>query len=845
MSRPQIGIDRLPARRLTNEPRESMNCKSCRKRKIKCNRTRPTCEACQVFACPCIYDAVPKKRGPKTDVLEALLKRVDGLEKRLHSEGKSDAILDPESSPSETASDSKNELGNGNGNGNGNDPASATRPLLEIAPNPATGSANQLMSPVEPSLQTPSIVPDLLLDTYFTRIHGKPYHILDETTTRQRMQANQLPSYLAYAIYAVSARYAPHFGGYNAAVRIGQEYARRSRMELDIDEPSIECLQTLMLLAQASFQNGKGKKTFMLLTSAISMVIALDLHRELPINLKVTPMEREGRRRLFWSCYLMDRFSATGSKRPSLIADESIVLRLPSWQLHPGAMLLEGDYFPNGSNLQYMAGSGKGAQGSMGMLIGIAKVLGITNRYLAAGGVKGDSHFPWHSLSNLSKIRQELDIWASDTQDTFTTIESLFGQPDSTILVLSKLVYHLIHCLIYRPFLPVDLAELSGTSQHQSWQIEATNLCFLHANAIAELVEIGRASSLLDWPAFVGYCVCTAGTIHVHGAHYPGREGEVFSVSPEFLSREMNQLSELRFLWAGAQHQRDTLQTIYGCHTELVKSLASNPIRFSPVFQLEDFFDRYPGQIFDGAHVTFTDIQMESVHESNLTTYNIEQRNNMYMNSSVVNLDNYSHSVSNNAYSNGHPTKKRRSTASSAPKPPAPSAPLPTPTSATYPPHNITVAPADHKQQDAKNPPTTSLPPFTPPGGASSSGLANHPSAGRDANPSNNNNNNNHHGLNIPFSPNFVFSPLPQLASLTQTPTPANHDQSVTAFDPMFGVPTPYDQQPTPGGASTSGSVHTDPDKDPFLSLLEQLAENEVSRGGPSELDFFLGGGTA
>jgi hypothetical protein len=35
-----------------------------------------------------IIDAVPKKRGPKTDVLEALLKRVDGLEKRLKDENK-------------------------------------------------------------------------------------------------------------------------------------------------------------------------------------------------------------------------------------------------------------------------------------------------------------------------------------------------------------------------------------------------------------------------------------------------------------------------------------------------------------------------------------------------------------------------------------------------------------------------------------------------------------------------------------------------------------------------------------------------------------------------------------
>ncbi|KAH8730253.1 fungal-specific transcription factor domain-containing protein [Phaeosphaeriaceae sp. PMI808] len=816
--RPQIGIDRLPARRISNEPREAMNCKSCRKRKIKCNRTRPTCEACQVFNCPCIYDAVPKKRGPKTDVLEALLKRVDGLEKRLHTEGKSDDLTDLDPTTT-TAQDTSN---SNDSNGSSASPSQPSRQSNDIAPNhahshaQATSHVHQLMSPIEPSIQSQSLSPELLVDAYFTRIHGKPYYILDEATTRQRLQTNQLPAHLAYAIYAVAARYAafaPHFGGYASAVQIGQEYARRARLELDIDEPSIEALQTLMLLAQASFQLGKGKKTFMLLTSAISMAFALDLHRELPAGMKVTPAEREGRRRLFWSCYLMDRFSATGSKRPSLVSDESIVLRLPSWQLHPGTILLEGDYFPTGCNLQYMGGTGKGGQGSMGMLIGIARILGITNRYLAAGGVKGDSHFPWHSLSNLSKIRQELDIWASETQDTFTSIESLFGQSDSAILVLSKLVYHLIHCLIYRPFLPVDLAELSSTSQHQPWQIEATNLCFLHANAIAELVEIGSTSSIIDWPAFVGYCLSTAGTIHVHGAHYPRREGEVFSVSAEFLSREMQQLSELRCIWATTQHQRDTLQTIYGCHTELVKSLASNPMRYAPVFQLEDFFDRYPSQIFDGSHVTFLEIPIDAIHDS-MATYTIEQRNNMYMSSTTK--------ISIQA------------------QPP----PLPTPTSATHPPVLRETRPSDASTSDTNSiasPSNTeanlrtnlSIPPYTPP---PNSGSLNPPIP---TGP----------GPAMPFSPNFSFSPLPQFASLAPSPIPrpANlngQDRSAIQFDPMLSMPTPYDQQPTPGGGSTSGaSVHTDPDsKDPFLSLLEQLAENEVSRGGPSELDFFLSG---
>lgn len=39
-----------------------------------------------MFKTACIYDAVPKKRGPKTDVLESLLKRVNGLERRLAHE---------------------------------------------------------------------------------------------------------------------------------------------------------------------------------------------------------------------------------------------------------------------------------------------------------------------------------------------------------------------------------------------------------------------------------------------------------------------------------------------------------------------------------------------------------------------------------------------------------------------------------------------------------------------------------------------------------------------------------------------------------------------------------------
>lgn len=156
-----------------------------------------------------IPDAVPKKRGPKTDVLEALLKRVDGLEKRLHHEKKSSNSPDRDANAVEDSNESKS-----------SDDNVPERPKLELAPQPT--EVPPLLTPSEPkygvsehsrramltfsSPQTPSLVPDVLIDTYFARLHGKPYFLLDEMTIRQRAQHGQLPTHLAYAIYAVASR---------------------------------------------------------------------------------------------------------------------------------------------------------------------------------------------------------------------------------------------------------------------------------------------------------------------------------------------------------------------------------------------------------------------------------------------------------------------------------------------------------------------------------------------------------------------------------------------------------------------------------------------------------------
>lgn len=567
--------------------------------------------------------------------------------------------------------------------------------------------------------------------------------------------------------------------------------------------------------------------------------MALELHRELDSHARVTSTEREMRRRLFWACYLMDRFMACGSKRPSLIGDKNILLRLPSWSPNSTSLSLEGDFFQSDSNLQYLQGAAKKAQGSSGMLIDICRILGFTNRYLAAGGVKGDSHFPWHNLSNLSKIRQDLDVWASGTDGVFSNLDSLLSHADSTILVLAKLIYHLIHCLVYRPFLPIDLSELAGSGQNQSWQIEATNMCFLHANAIGELVELGRQTTTVEWPSFVGYCICTAGTVHVHGAHYAAKDGgasgdggeiSVFATSADFLAREMQQLGELRYAWASVQHQRDTLQAIYKAHSELVNSMARNPTRFSPVFHLDDFFDRYinlggPGLRFDAANVSLSDVVTDFTADSSYAGQHVFGLDVAVSDAAAVERSRR-HSITTT-------TPRRRSDVNG-------NAPVP---------HRNPFSPLSSLQTQmsplATHPevPAESL-------GHATAGFALPPQTMAGA-----------HNMATTLGTN-IYSPM---YALPQTAHPV--------YDPMFGggggFPSPASWQhggdnggrvgqqpvsnssgagnplmgrpntaPSPGGVSNGGS--TVDEKDPFLSLLEQLAD-ESNRGPGNELDFFLG----
>lgn len=153
-------------------------------------------------------DAVPKKRGPKTDVLEALLKRVDGLERRLKEEKSPKQSTSPHNGhyaegPRITGDESMSNRANIDA------PEGISIQSDDIMP--ARSATYVCPTQKQPELRPhssllPPISSDTLLDAYFSRVHGKPYNILDEQSFRQRVITNTIPLQLVNAVCAVGAR---------------------------------------------------------------------------------------------------------------------------------------------------------------------------------------------------------------------------------------------------------------------------------------------------------------------------------------------------------------------------------------------------------------------------------------------------------------------------------------------------------------------------------------------------------------------------------------------------------------------------------------------------------------
>ncbi|KAK6419451.1 hypothetical protein LTR95_017062 [Oleoguttula sp. CCFEE 5521] len=281
----------------------------------------------------------------------------------------------------------------------------------------------------------------------------------------------------------------------------------------------------------------------------------------------------------------------------------------------------------------------------------------------------------------------------------------------------------------------------------------------------------------------------------------------------------MVQLTDLRLVWAGVQQQLNNLKLVYNSHTQLVKSLAHNPMRYAPVFQMEDFFARYPEVTIDGAHVSLIDVavlpsfQQHSIHDPRQHDGDAvlewpASRSDRQQPQLPMTLNWTAHQTS---IKDVQKSKKRRTEQPVAVVPPvaapggrsasiafaASSRPLQTPDQASYHWPKATM-PQYHNSPYAQQ---------------------NVPDGGQE----------------LQF-PHFDGMAVAQPSLPHQVPGHESHGDWQHAY--------PGNHQNHEDYSMSAGTVHVGAEEDPFLMLLGQMAEHDSMQDvGLSELDSFLHGG--
>uniref|UniRef100_A0A8H7NR10 Zn(2)-C6 fungal-type domain-containing protein n=1 Tax=Bionectria ochroleuca TaxID=29856 RepID=A0A8H7NR10_BIOOC len=379
----------------TREEPAGPACCSCRKKKAKCSRTQP-CTQCVRLDITCTYNDAKLKPGMRTGAIESLTQRVATLENMflgqsviwqqiwkslnpdtLRTADEPGQSQDGAASMNGLVEDLKgmlNELAYSGQNGQAQDDVSIENQLPR-AENPdldeersdqqrqvprisETYSSDEALTPLSDHLV------DSLVEIYFEKIH--PWIPMLHTSQFRAMLKHpaerQRHSNILHAIISLCMRFSqdPRL---DASPNLRSRYATRSRQRVilaSMESFSVENLQALIICAFDIIGSGRGPSAWSIVGSMTRTVEQLRLSVEededengkSSTNSRIRRMaflapssswtEAEGRRRVFWNVFLMDRFCSIATGWNLSLTTADVKRRLPC----EGALWAKSDNLP-------------------------------------------------------------------------------------------------------------------------------------------------------------------------------------------------------------------------------------------------------------------------------------------------------------------------------------------------------------------------------------------------------------------------------------------------------------------------------------------------------------------
>ncbi|KXH29083.1 fungal specific transcription factor domain-containing protein [Colletotrichum simmondsii] len=374
----------------TRKSRVALACKRCKRRKQRCDGAHPSCRSCVKSNSSCVYERSLRPHYPGGKYISALEERIAFLEARLPDYAEDHFVVASSlAAPAELESkgprrDSRDTLSDDEpsslvegvaylslcasgttdtapepfyvGSSSGatiarmiqssifhspGDKAAfdATTTNQAISSNSAQsqGKASVASSPEEPQSEFPfPEQAEVLFDVFFDRLHTR-WPILDRklytTLFRKQYEHGALSIQhrsILHLIYAISARFLQLMKKPCEVHPQKHLAAAIEPMDYILEEHNLATVQFLLLLAVHGTRSPYGAGAWSQVRYAVTLCIELGLHRKQSTASTHHPRDLEIRRRVFWSCYCLDRMTSVVLGRTFAIADRDINTELPS-----------------------------------------------------------------------------------------------------------------------------------------------------------------------------------------------------------------------------------------------------------------------------------------------------------------------------------------------------------------------------------------------------------------------------------------------------------------------------------------------------------------------------------
>jgi hypothetical protein len=376
------------------------------------------------------------------------------------------------------------------------------------------------------------------------------------------------------------------------------------------DWPNITILTCLILLALHEFGTCYGGRSWALGGMAIRMAYTLQLHKDLDHDPfirngkgELSFIDREIRRRTMWACFLMDRFTSSGTNRPMFIKDETLRVQLPIREQY-FQLDIEGPTEDLHGRVPrpVSAESGKvpNPQENMGVAAFMMRSIALWGRivmYLFQSGRELDGRPLWDPEAKFTHLAKDADELIDKLPDSLKYTQQNLNTHETEGLASQ---FSFLHISIQQNILFLNHSAAHGTPGNRTpsevpreFIMKASSKAVEAAKRISELLRDAEAHPV-NTP-FAGYCAFWSSSIQMTAVF--SNNPAIEAAAKKNLATNVRYLSRMKRYWGAFHWTSEHLKEQFKACADAARRGAAQKDATqdeAPILQYADWFDRYP-----------------------------------------------------------------------------------------------------------------------------------------------------------------------------------------------------------------------------------------------------------